>query len=131
MDPDCPLNLSEALRGAAGRPEILRQIVHVFLRDLPHRMSGLEAALASGDANAVEDISHALKGAVGTLRAAAAQQLAERLERLGREDQLHEARQTFDALRVETGRLAEFLREPDWHGGLADPGVSGPGSPPC
>jgi HPt (histidine-containing phosphotransfer) domain-containing protein len=72
-----------ALAQAAGDPVLLREILGLFLTECPGWRAGLRAAVADGDAAALQRTAHTLKGSLGVLAAADALAAAERLESPG------------------------------------------------
>jgi HPt (histidine-containing phosphotransfer) domain-containing protein len=59
-------------------------------------------------------VAHTLKGAVSNFAAGQAQQLAGRLEALGREGRLAETAAVLAELEAELARLAALFAEPGW-----------------
>ena len=68
-----------------GRPDGVARIVTSFLEESQARLEALRAAAAVGDAKALENAAHALKGIAGTVGANQMHDLAVRLEQIGRE----------------------------------------------
>src|SRR5258708_2811897 len=91
--PEAPLepadfDRAEAIGRVGGDAQLLRELGEVFLGELPAWLAGLEQALHAGDAGTVQRLAHTIKGAVGTFGATRAAQAAQRLEQLGREEDL-------------------------------------------
>ena len=59
-----------------------REVVDLFTADVPLRLDAIGAALAAGDAHALAQAAHALKGSAGNVGAIAIQQAAAELEAL-------------------------------------------------
>jgi CheY-like chemotaxis protein len=110
-----PVDLHAALDGMAGQVEILREAVAVFLEDVPAKLAELEAAVRGGQAEDVHRLSHALKGAASAIGAGRAGELAARLEQIGRDADLEQARDVLQRLHAEIRQVAAFLKRPDWH----------------
>jgi CheY-like chemotaxis protein len=68
---------------ATGNDDPAPELVDVFLAAAPGDLRGLHAAVAGGDASAVDHLAHHLKGAAVTLGLAAMAELCEELELLG------------------------------------------------
>lgn len=94
-----------------GEPDIVVEVLTLFLEDAPARVAAVVAAQASGDARGLERAAHGLKGAAGNIGALRLQALCHRLEDLGRLGvaadptvvlSLHEE---FETLRQEITRL--------------------------
>ena len=95
--------------------ELLGSLVAVFKADRPALMSGIEEALAAGDAVALADTAHTMKGALSVFGVEPARSLAEQLELAGRAARLDHARDLYEQLGHEIsaaeGRLETFLAE--------------------
>jgi two-component system sensor histidine kinase/response regulator len=77
------------------RPQgnFLAELVELFRRDLPSRMEALEQALAEGRHREGASLVHGLKGALGTLGALPAAELAGQMEQMLQEGGWDQARQ--------------------------------------
>jgi len=63
-----------------GDYQVMREVIGLFLADVPRRLASLEQAVAGGDKDAIREQAHALKGAAGTVGADALGQAACALE---------------------------------------------------
>jgi two-component system sensor histidine kinase/response regulator len=107
-----------ALRESVGGNEALAQrIAALFVEQCPRLMAAVRDAVDRGDAAALFDGAHTLKGAVANFPAPAAFEAAERLETIGRGGDLMAARdaytaleQAIDRLQTELARLSEPVR---------------------
>ena len=102
---------SRALSRMDGDLDLLKELVTVFLQDAPDLLHSIEQALSLNDAQGVERAAHALKGSVGNFAADAAQDLARRVENMGRTGRLGDAATTFSALKKEMARLQPELHQ--------------------
>jgi signal transduction histidine kinase/PleD family two-component response regulator len=100
---------SAALSYVDGDFGLLREMAELFLADYPQQMAKIEAAIASGDSQALMRAAHALKGVVGTFAAKAAYEAALRLETMGEHGDLLEARDVYACLETEMSRLISVL----------------------
>jgi HPt (histidine-containing phosphotransfer) domain-containing protein len=86
MEPPKVLNFEAvaALRElqASGAPDIVLEVVRMFLDDSTHCREAAERALAAGDASALAFAAHRLKGSAGLLGLGRLQQSADALERV-------------------------------------------------
>jgi CheY-like chemotaxis protein len=89
--------------------ELLGSLVAVFKADRPGMMAGLEEALAMGDAVALADSAHTMKGALSVFGVEPARSIAEQLETAGRERQLQVARELYERLGREVVAAEEGL----------------------
>lgn len=58
-----------ALAALGDDESLLRELIEVFLADVPERLAALQAAASAGDLATVTHQAHALKGECGTLAA--------------------------------------------------------------
>ena len=78
------LDESLALSRVGGDPELLREIVELFLNDYPQALERIRHAIAAHDPSGVEHHAHSLKGSVSTFGAKEAFEAALALEKKGR-----------------------------------------------
>jgi len=74
-----------------GDEDLAKEIVDDFLKDIPVKLSALKEALNKKDALLVKSKAHIIKGASGNVGAVALQEIAERIEFAGEEDDLVKA----------------------------------------
>ena len=67
---------------------VLQKVIPVFLRELPGRRSGIEAAIAAEDADRFAQLCHGLKGASRSIGAVDLAGQCDEFERLGRDGAL-------------------------------------------
>jgi len=105
-----------ALERTGGDPDLLHELVTVFLTELPGWMGALEGAVKGGDAAELQRVAHMVKGAVDSCGAPRAFDAALLLERMGRTRDLGGARDAFATLTREIERvrpeLAAFVDRP-------------------
>jgi CheY-like chemotaxis protein/HPt (histidine-containing phosphotransfer) domain-containing protein len=94
-----------ALKQVGGDSELLRDLVHLFLAELPRWLKALHQAVADGNAAKVRQLAHTVKGALGQLGARAAYDAALRLESLGQHGNLAEAEDALADLESDCRRL--------------------------
>ncbi len=97
----------KVLFNLGGDEELLEQLIGMFIEDEPRLFADIEAAVVEGDAEALHNAAHALKGAVSNFCAGRAQTGAAQLERIGREKRMADAPQALEALRAELAALRE------------------------
>ena len=91
-----------------GEPDLLTELVTLFLRDTPVRLRDLEVRPLEPSATA--RVAHAVKGSAGNLGATHLQDLASTLEQAGRQGIAADALATMaDALCAEYDRVAAYL----------------------
>ena len=99
IDPDALLS------NLGGDEELLVEIIDLFVDDCPKVMDAIRGAVADGDAEAVCQAAHRLKGSVGSLSAAPAFEAARHLEDVGRGGEMAAAPAALAALENEIERL--------------------------
>jgi len=105
------LDVAKLEQNMEGDKAMLRDIVEVYLRDLPQREKEMSDALALGDAPTLARAAHTMKGLLLTMAAAPAADVALRLEILARCGNLSEAEALVAELRNELSLLSPALRE--------------------
>jgi len=108
---DAPMVLDrgEALGHVGGDPELLRELIEVFLQDCPRMTREAREALQSGDALKLKRAAHSLKGAVGILGGKAAFDAALRLETIARQGDLSQAEAAWQILQRALEQLQQAL----------------------
>jgi signal transduction histidine kinase/CheY-like chemotaxis protein len=106
-----PLDAEALLAELDGDQELRRELAEIFLAELPLKLEAICDAIAHVDGRALERAAHALKGALGCLRARPAAEAVYRLEAMGREGDLAGASSALSMLRRELDRLEPVLTE--------------------
>ncbi|MFM7148222.1 MAG: response regulator, partial [Gemmataceae bacterium] len=106
-----PFNRSQALDHCGGDPQLLQELIDMFLLEIDGWLSHLSSALASGNTKEVTRMAHTIKGSVGTFAAARCYQLSLDMEILGKTNRLPEAPLLRDQLQEELAKLKLALRE--------------------
>jgi HPt (histidine-containing phosphotransfer) domain-containing protein len=96
---------AEALARAGGDPELVREILDIFLAEVPAWLSELDHAAATGDAATLRRLAHTVKGAVDSCGVRGGFEAALALERLAGEAELDPAR-----ARRATRELRELIK---------------------
>jgi CheY-like chemotaxis protein/HPt (histidine-containing phosphotransfer) domain-containing protein len=104
-------DLSKALEVVDGDMELFKEIADLFLENLPNNIAQIREGIAKGDANALEQAAHSLKGSVGNFGAKRAFEAAYRLEIIGREGRLAEADAALSKLEKELKDLDAAMKE--------------------
>jgi len=105
------LDRKALLKFVDGDPELLQELVQVFLRERAGMMTRVETAISAGDAKKVQQAAHALKGALGTFGAREAFEAALKLEIMGRAGNLTGVEEAWTALQRAVARFEPALRE--------------------
>ncbi|MDP2647043.1 MAG: response regulator [Desulfobacterales bacterium] len=104
-------DLSRAMDLVGGDQDLFKEIVGLFLDNLPDHIAQIQAGITHNDAHAVEQAAHALKGSVSNFSAQAAFEAAYRLELLGKEGTLAAAKRAFSELKRAFGELEVAMKE--------------------
>lgn len=107
-------NLAEALERVEGDLDLLKEMVDLFLEECPRMLTKIEDAMAANNAQALQNASHTLKGAVSNFAASAATAASFALEKMGREQNLTDSAATLSMLKRELELLSfalEALKE--------------------
>lgn len=105
----CPLDLEDGLARAGGEKDFYKELLDLFLEDVPQRVAELRSAIEAGDAARVASAAHSIKGAAANLSAMPVRETAYALETRGRGADLSGAPQLLAQLEAEIERLAEFV----------------------
>ena len=92
-------------------PELLRQLIGIFLSDYPQLCRELRSAHARGDASTFHRMAHTLKGNFSMFGANSAVEVAYGLEQLGQVARLEQAEELLIRLEELLGALEEELQE--------------------
>jgi two-component system sensor histidine kinase/response regulator len=94
----------------SGDHDLMIDVIHVFLEDLPVRLAAIKDAVTARDADALRAAAHALKGAAGNLSAGGLFDVACVLERIGAESRMDAAEGAWRQLSVEATNVVDVLR---------------------
>ncbi len=108
VDANSPIQWDLLLSRLGGDKATMREMARAMRRDLRHRMGEAYKALQSNDRMALQAHSHALKGALLSITATEAAELARQLETSSNDVQ---AEEVFKTLSVETKRVFDALKE--------------------
>jgi HPt (histidine-containing phosphotransfer) domain-containing protein len=92
-----------------GEPDILKELIELFLADVPPQLKALREAEEREDARSVERIAHTLKGSSSNMGALRMVTLCAELEEIGRSGDLAPAPVLISRLEVELGRVRAVL----------------------
>jgi len=104
-------DLSKALEVVDGDMELFEEIADLFQKNLPDNIAQIREGIAKGDANALEQAAHSLKGSVGNFGTKRAFDAAYKLEVMGKEGRLAEADAALSELEKELKDLEAAMKE--------------------
>lgn len=93
-----------------GEPDVLTEILSVFLTEVPRRIDRLSAAWRDGDAAEVQRAAHSLKGSSGNIGADAMSEICRKIDERAKAGDL-DVEGLIDALEGEYGRVEVAIRQ--------------------
>ena len=107
------LSLLENLRELQGdgEPDILNELIDLFLSDVPLQLADLKEAAEAGESHSVERIAHTLKGSAAHMGALRMKALLAELEEVGRSEELGTAPERISRVEEEFGRVRAALED--------------------
>lgn len=109
--PDAIFDYAASVQQVGDDPELLSQLVAVFLEQLPLLLPPLETAVAHNDARAIRQAAHALCSSVSVIAAPRAKDIARKLELMGLNSELDRVRETHAELQSEFSTLQQALTD--------------------
>ena len=108
LDPD----VVESLRQLTppGEPDVLGEILRMFLDEVPKKIVTLRSAVTSGDAANVQRTAHSLKGSSGNIGARAMYDVCRQLDDRAKSGELERLPPLVDALDAEYGKVEAEIR---------------------
>lgn len=100
-----------ALAAVEGDLELMEELVELFLTDAPGLIEEIRRSVGEGDAAALRQSAHTLKGAVSNFHGQATVEAAFRLEIMGRDGDLGEAERALERLVDEFDQLKAELEK--------------------
>jgi HPt (histidine-containing phosphotransfer) domain-containing protein len=109
-----PLDAGEVNPGrlddiTGGDPDLKEELIGIFLEDTAQRLASLGQAVDAGDAKAVREAAHTIKGSSGNMGATGMQHVAEHLERMAKEGDLSGAARSLDGLQTGFAAVRQFF----------------------
>ena len=111
LDHDVLAGLRELGAPQNGEPDILTELVDIFVEDAEPRLAALREAVASGDAEGIERAAHTLKGSAGNMGARRMSVIASDLQDAGTSGDLSTAASLLQNLEFEYDRVKPALEE--------------------
>ena len=88
-----------------GEPDVLTEVLQLFLTEVPRRMDRLRNACAAGNIEEVYRAAHSLKGSAGNIGAQRMMGVCRQLDEMGRAGDLTDAAPLLAALGIEYERV--------------------------
>ncbi len=111
LDPALDARVIESLRqlNQDGEPDVLAEVLGLFLAEASARLAAITVAALAGDGPALQRSAHALKGAAGTIGASALQAACGDLEEMGRLGERAPSAEALEAVRRECIRVQQVI----------------------
>jgi len=93
-----------------GDKGLLREIIQLFIDDLPLRLASIQSAVHERDADGLYKAAHNLKGSASSLSAAGVVEASRALELIGQQGQIDAMDEAWRRLQAESDRLLDALR---------------------
>lgn len=104
------VDAAELAQRLGGNRDVIRKLAAVFEQSFPTWLSDLDAAVRTGDGERLRKAAHTAKGALATLAAMPAADLARLLEDMGKAGEFANAPAGIAALTAELDRVREAFR---------------------
>jgi HPt (histidine-containing phosphotransfer) domain-containing protein len=95
----------------SGDKELFEEIARLFLESTADYMTQIREGIVKSDASAIEGAAHTLKGSMANFGAKRAVEVAQRLERMGKEGKLKEAETVRSELETEIKALETAMKD--------------------
>ncbi len=92
-----------------GEPDVLREVLEIYQRDLPARLETLRAADLSADVSAIERVTHSMKGSAGNIGARRLQEACRHVEDAARDKDVARLRAGLPGLEHEAARVSAAI----------------------
>jgi HPt (histidine-containing phosphotransfer) domain-containing protein len=103
-----------------GEPDVLGEVLRMFLTEVPPRIDRLRTAWAAGNIEEVHRAAHSLKGSAGNIGAQALHAVCKQLDEQGRSGHLGGAGHLVERLGTEFARVETEIRRLMDNGGGAE-----------
>ena len=94
-----------------GDPELLLDLISMFLEDAPNKVQAIVTGIASGDMQQVAEAAHSLKGSAGNLGIHMVQANCEALQNAGRHCQPEQVRELLPQLEKNFNQAVAALED--------------------
>jgi two-component system sensor histidine kinase/response regulator len=108
-DPDSALDAAELLSRVEGDVDLMQQLIEISQEEWPRLLVEVREVIDRGDARALDRVGHRIKGSAGIFGARALVEVAQRLENIGRANDLSGASAELANLERELERLQQAL----------------------
>jgi HPt (histidine-containing phosphotransfer) domain-containing protein len=103
-------DMGKTLEQLGGDEELFREVVEIFLDDVPKHLTSLRQAIEDGDGEAIERTAHILKGELGYLGISEISRKAREMEAFGQKSDLLPAAGLYATLEPELSEVLISMR---------------------
>jgi len=107
-------NLDEALQMVDGDMDLLKELLQLFLEELPKRLTELSDAIKEMNFQDIQSIAHIIKGASANLSLVNIYNLALKIENCAKDREIEDIKESYKNLREELEYLEEYLSQQEW-----------------
>ena len=93
-----------------GEPDVLNEVLGIFLREVPPRIERLRTSFAGGDIQEVQRAAHSLKGSAGNIGAETLHEAARRIDEKARTGDGSGLQPLIDTMVAEFGKVEGEIR---------------------
>jgi CheY-like chemotaxis protein/HPt (histidine-containing phosphotransfer) domain-containing protein len=104
-------DMTNTLESLGGDEKLLRDVLEIFLQEVPQHMKDLRRAIVDGNASGTREISRTLKGELGYLGMPAVSRRAAELEDLAKKVDLPSAQKLYQVFEVELSEVLNSVRD--------------------
>ena len=95
----------------AGKVELVDQLIDLLMAEYPRQQDAMARNIAAGDSPSVREVAHRLKGQLQTLGVDRAAEEAQRIEEMGRREDLTHAAAALQSLAVQMRCFSEVVTQ--------------------
>lgn len=103
------LDRAAAVEGMGGDESMFDTFIDLLIEDSANKAGEIEDAIDQNDAEQLERVAHSLRGAAATMYAERVREVAHRLEMMGQNEDLSDARVALSCLLDELAALKEYV----------------------
>jgi two-component system, sensor histidine kinase and response regulator len=105
------MDVEEALERLGNDEDLLREIVKIYLEDVPGIVDKIHTSVSGGDSFSLQRAAHSLKGLAATLSAHEVVGIAMRLEHMGATKNLNEAAKSVTEVDQRVSELTQAVKK--------------------
>ena len=105
------VNKETLLEGLDNDPQLLKDVIGIFLADCPNKLAELRTAVMARNVNQIASGAHSLRGSVSIFGATTAVEAARTLESMGGKGDAEDLDEAFSVLERETALLTSALEQ--------------------